>query len=56
MTKIMYEIPSRNDVEEVIITRECVVNKAEPRLIIKAPRLASPEEEIDIVAILPEAN
>ena len=56
MTKIMFEIPSRDDVAEVIITRECVIDKAEPRLIIKAPRLAAPEEKIDIDAILPEAN
>ena len=56
MTKIMFEIPSRDDVAEVIITRECVVDKAEPRLVIKAPRLAAPEEEIDIDNILPEAN
>ena len=33
MTKIMYEIPSRDDVEEVIITSECVTEKAEPRLV-----------------------
>ena len=35
MTNIMYEIPSRDDVEEVIITRECVLEKAEPRLVLK---------------------
>ena len=39
MTKIMYEIPSRDDVEEVIVTKECVTDKAEPRLILKAPAL-----------------
>ena len=36
MTKIMFEIPSRDDVEEVIITKECVTDKAAPRLILKA--------------------
>ena len=36
MTHIMYEIPSRDDVEEVIITKECVTDKAEPRLVLKA--------------------
>ncbi len=39
MTKIMYQIPSRDDVEEVIVTKECVTEKAEPRLILKAPAL-----------------
>ena len=39
MTKIMYEIPSRDDVEEVIITSECVTEKAEPRLVLKSPAL-----------------
>ena len=37
MTAIMFEIPSREDVEEVIITAECIRHKAEPRLICKAP-------------------
>ena len=37
MTAIMFEIPSREDVEEVIITAECIRDKAEPRLICKAP-------------------
>ena len=41
MTNIMYEIPSRDDVEEVIITKECVTDKAEPRLVLKAPALPS---------------
>ena len=35
MTNIMYEIPSRNDVEKVIITKECVTKKAKPRLVLK---------------------
>ncbi len=56
MTKIMYDIPSRDDVEEVIITRECVMEKAEPRLVLKAPRLAAPTEEIDLSDVLPEGK
>ncbi len=52
MTKIMYEIPSREDVEEVIVTRECVTEKAEPKLILKAPAL--PEAQADNT--LPEAQ
>ncbi|MBE6583584.1 MAG: ATP-dependent Clp protease ATP-binding subunit ClpX [Ruminococcaceae bacterium] len=32
MTDIMYDIPSRDDVEEVIITKECVTEGADPEL------------------------
>lgn len=35
MTAIMFEIPSRDDVAEVIITPECVTSKAQPKLILK---------------------
>lgn len=35
MMKIMYEIPSRNDVAEVHITYDCVKNQKEPTLVIK---------------------
>ena len=50
MTHIMYEIPSRNDVEEVIITKECVTDKAEPRLILKAGEI----EQLTIDGLLGE--
>ncbi|MBQ4090991.1 MAG: ATP-dependent Clp protease ATP-binding subunit ClpX [Clostridia bacterium] len=39
MTEIMYEIPSRDDVEEVIITKECVTAGAKPTLKLKVPSL-----------------
>ena len=44
MTKIMYEIPSRDDVEEVVVTRECVTEGAEPKLILKAAQLPQVSE------------
>ena len=44
MTKIMYEIPSRDDVEEVIVTKECVTEKAEPRLVLKTAALPEATE------------
>ena len=40
MTKIMYEIPSRDDIEEVIITKVCVRGEAEPQLVLNTPALA----------------
>lgn len=35
MTSIMYDIPSRKDVSEVIITADCIKNGAEPSIITK---------------------
>ncbi|HBH12186.1 MAG: ATP-dependent Clp protease ATP-binding subunit ClpX [Clostridiales bacterium 38_11] len=36
MTEIMYEIPSRNDIEKCIITRETILNKIEPTLVLNS--------------------
>ena len=35
MTSVMYKLPSEKNVEEVIVTRECVTDKAEPKIIYK---------------------
>lgn len=35
MTSVMYKIPSEKNVEEVIVTKECITNKAEPKIIYK---------------------
>ncbi len=35
MTSVMYKIPSENNVKEVIVTRECITDKAEPKIIYK---------------------
>ena len=35
MTDVMYDIPSEQDVEEVIITRDCVTKGEKPRLVFK---------------------
>ena len=35
MTSVMFEIPSREDVEAVVITEDCIKNKAKPKLILK---------------------
>ena len=35
MMPLMYDIPSREDVEEVIITADCVLNGTEPKIITK---------------------
>ena len=32
---LMYSIPSRDDVQKIIITRETVINKSEPKYILK---------------------
>ncbi|MBD5632775.1 MAG: ATP-dependent Clp protease ATP-binding subunit ClpX [Clostridia bacterium] len=35
MTSVMYKIPSEKNVEEIIVTRECVTDKAEPKIVYK---------------------
>ncbi len=35
MTSVMYRIPSEKNVEEVIVTKECITDKAEPKIIYK---------------------
>ncbi len=35
MTSVMYKIPSEKNVEEVIVTKECITDKAEPKIIYK---------------------
>ncbi len=36
MLDIMYEMPSQKDLKEVVITEECIVNKADPILVFKS--------------------
>ncbi len=33
MTSVMYKLPSEKNIKEVIVTRECVTDKAEPKII-----------------------
>ena len=35
MTDIMFTVPSRNDIEKIIITKDTVLNKSEPKYILK---------------------
>ena len=35
MTDVMYQIPSENDVEEVVVTKECLTDGARPKVIYK---------------------
>lgn len=35
MTSVMYKVPSEKNVEEVIVTRKCITDRAEPRIIYK---------------------
>ena len=35
MTSVMYKLPSEKNVEEVIVTKECVTDRAEPKLVYK---------------------
>ncbi|MDE6505406.1 MAG: ATP-dependent Clp protease ATP-binding subunit ClpX [Clostridia bacterium] len=33
MTSVMYKLPSENNIKEVIVTKECVTDKAEPKIV-----------------------
>lgn len=35
MTSVMYRLPSEKDIEEVIVTKECVTDNAEPKIVYK---------------------
>ena len=43
MNNIMYELPSRNDVNKCIITRETVEAKKDPELILAEPKRKAKE-------------
>ena len=34
MTDVMYEIPSRNDIKKCVITKDTIVNKSDPKLVL----------------------
>ena len=36
MTSVMYKLPSEKNIKEVIVTRECVTDKAEPKIVYSA--------------------
>ena len=44
MMQIMYEVPSRMDVEAVLITGDCVRNKEKPEYVLYSGQLDSGEE------------
>jgi len=49
MLDVMYEMPSQKNLKEVVITEECVVNKAEPIMVLKteAERAASGDAPVE---------
>lgn len=44
MTDVMYEIPSRNDVKKCLITKDTIVNKSEPKLVLTKKALVDKKE------------
>ena len=42
MTEIMYDLPGRDDVSEVVITRECIL-EGRPPLMVTEPKRAKKE-------------
>ena len=51
MTSVMFEIPSRDDVESVIIAEECIKNRTAPKLILKSPAPALLTENASTAAL-----
>lgn len=47
MTDIMYDIPSRNDVEKCIVTKETILNNVAPTLILKEPSEKGPSKKVE---------
>jgi len=39
MTDIMFELPSRDDVREVVITKECITERKQPLVVTERPRV-----------------
>ncbi|WP_313343409.1 ATP-dependent Clp protease ATP-binding subunit ClpX [Sedimentibacter sp.] len=44
MTDVMYEIPSRNDIKKCVITKDTIVNKSEPKLVLTKKPLTDKKE------------
>ncbi len=44
MTDVMYEIPSRNDIKKCVITKDTIVNKSEPKLVLTKKPLSDKKE------------
>ncbi|NYB74435.1 MULTISPECIES: ATP-dependent Clp protease ATP-binding subunit ClpX [Sedimentibacter] len=44
MTDVMYEIPSRNDIKKCVITKDTIVNKSEPKLVLTKKLLTDKKE------------
>ncbi len=44
MTDVMYEIPSRNDIKKCVITKDTIINKSEPKLVLTKKPLSDSKE------------
>lgn len=46
MTDVMYEIPSRDDIKKCVITKDTIVNKSEPKLVISKKSVSDKKENV----------
>ncbi len=44
MTDVMYEIPSRNDIKKCVITKDTIINKSEPKLVLAKKPVSDKKE------------
>ena len=47
MLELMYDLPSEEDVKEVVITEEMIVDEAKPILVYKTPEEIAAEKEAE---------
>lgn len=45
MTEVMYEIPSRSDIKKCVITKDTIINKSEPKLVLTKKPISDKKEE-----------
>lgn len=46
MTDVMYEIPSRDDIKKCVITKDTIINKSEPKLVLTKKPLLDKKENV----------
>jgi len=46
MTEVMYEIPSRSDIKKCVITKDTIINKSEPKLVLTKKPVSDKKENV----------
>ncbi len=46
MTDVMFEIPSRDDIKKCVITKDTIINKSEPKLVLTKKTVSDKKENV----------